>query len=132
MHCTGSWRLSSLPRSIEFIQNRVQAEPLDYEHRKLRDATVSFEAMFVKELLKTGSGKMSRGMFGGGMAEEFFQDFLNDERSKAMVKSGGFGIAKLLEKEILAADQKRLNIKSDLADKVIMNVNQMQAKQVYQ
>jgi Rod binding domain-containing protein len=124
--------LSSLPRSIESIENRVQTEPLNYEHRKLRDATVSFEAMFVKELLKTGGGKMARGMFGGGMAEEFFQDFLNDERSKTMVKGGGFGIAKMLEKEILAADQKRLNIKSDLADKVIMNVNQMQAKQVYQ
>ena len=75
---------------------------------------------------------MARGMFGGGMAEEFFQDFLNDERAKTMVTGGGFGIARMLEQEILAADEKRLNMKADLAENVIMDVNKMKAKQAYQ
>ena len=124
--------MSNLPRSIESIQNLVQTEPKTTEHRKLREATISFEAMFVKELLKTGSGKTARGMFGGGMAEEFFQDFLNDERAKTMVKGGGFGIAKLLEQEILATDKKRVKYSSELSDNMIMNINQLKAKQVYQ
>jgi peptidoglycan hydrolase FlgJ len=124
--------LSSLPRSIESIQNRVQAPPANTDHRKLRDATVAFEAMFVKELLKTGSGKVARGMFGGGMAEEFFQDFLNDERAQSMVRGGGFGIATMLEQEILAKEQKRLNKSAHLTDDIIMNINQLKAKQVYE
>lgn len=127
-----SWKLSNIPRHIDSVQLRPAVEPLNPQHRKLREATVSFEAMFVKELLKNSTSGISRGMFGGGMAEEFFQDFLNDERAKTMVAGGGFGIAKLLEEEILSLEKNKLKEAPAKTDDIIMNINQLKAKEAYQ
>ena len=39
---------------------------------KLHRAATEFEALMLKELLKSTNSKITKGMFGGGMAEEFF------------------------------------------------------------
>lgn len=54
----------------------------------------------LQQLLKNSQSKETRGLFGGGMGEEFFQDHLNQERAKGMVQNGGIGLADLLEKEL--------------------------------
>lgn len=108
------------------------AQPESAQHRKLRKATKAFEAIFVKELLKVATPKMAKGLFGGGMAEEFFQDFMLDERSKAIVDGGGVGLAKVLEDEIMAIESRKLKVGDLKADKLKDLHNQKRAQQVYQ
>ncbi|MBF0244871.1 MAG: rod-binding protein [Planctomycetes bacterium] len=77
--------------------------------RDLKKATEAFEALFIRQILKLGRGEFSRGLFGGGMAEEFFADNLDEERAKEMAASGGLGIAKLLQGELLRKSPPELN-----------------------
>ena len=67
---------------------------------KLHRAAVEFEAIMLQEFLKQAQSKMSKDLFGGGMAEDFFQDSLTQERARTMAENGGIGLAKMLEKEL--------------------------------
>lgn len=98
---------------------------------KLHKAATAFEAMMLKQLLKSTSSKETRGMFGGGMAEEFFADHLNNERAKSMAESGGFGVAAMIEAEILRSYESRLKPESPHADKVNDGVKKRQAQSSY-
>lgn len=120
---------SSLNKIPNNILNEYGVDPASY--RKLKKATVEFESLLLKELFKSSKGKISEGMFGGGRAEDFFQDFLNDERAKSMVEGGGIGIAQLLEKEILAIEQKRVKKDSPLTDKLHMQIQKQKANRSY-
>jgi peptidoglycan hydrolase FlgJ len=87
---------------------------------KLHRAAVEFEAIMLQEFLKQAQSKMSKGLFGGGMAEDFFQDHLTQERARSMAENGGIGLAKMLEKELqsfipLKAESKSSD-KMNLAD----------------
>ncbi len=54
------------------------------------------EATFLAEMLKsTGLGE-SPDSFGGGVGEEQFSSFLLQAQSKAMVRSGGIGLAETI------------------------------------
>jgi len=44
-------------------------------------------------------------MFGGGHAEETFRELLVDEYGKKVAESGGFGIAAMVRREILKAQE---------------------------
>lgn len=70
-------------------------------------------------------------MFGGGMAEEFFADHLNNERAKSMAEAGGFGVAAMIEEEILRSYESRLKPESIHADKVNVEVKKRQAQSSY-
>lgn len=59
----------------------------------LRDAAKAMETGFLSEMLKSaGLGKTSES-FGGGAGEEQFASFLREEQARAMVESGGIGLA---------------------------------------
>ena len=62
-----------------------------------------FEAMFLSSMLQPmfAGLKTSKGLFGGGHAEDTFQAMLVDEYGKVMAKSGGVGIAKMVHDQIL-------------------------------
>jgi Rod binding domain-containing protein len=100
------------------------------ERQRIRKAAEAFEAIMLQQLLKSTSSKESRGMFGGGMGEEFFQDHLNQERSKAMVQNGGIGLADLLEKELT----KGLSLKTEpsSSDHLIGAATKKQALKAYE
>jgi len=99
---------------------------------KLHKAATAFEALMLKELLKSTSSKIAKGQFGGGMAEEFFSDHLNDERAKSMAESGGIGVAKMIESEILKSYQSRLKTGATLSDKVNDQIAKREAKNSYE
>lgn len=87
------------------VQNEIassgRAKISNAERITLKKAAQAFEALFVKELLKNGHND-SKGLFGGGMGESFFQDHLDDERANLMASSGkGIGLGLLVEKEVL-------------------------------
>lgn len=100
------------PQEVEYIGLTKQ------DKLKLHRAATEFEAIMLKELLKSTNSKVTRGMFGGGMAEEFFSDHLNNERAQAMAKAGGLGVGQMIESEILESYKSRVKLSSDATDKV--------------
>ena len=119
--------LSSTSGTAAAVKNTA----LTHSQQKLRKAAYQFEALFIKELLKTGSSKMSRGMFGGGMAEDFFQDSLHDQQAMSIVESGGLGIASLIEKEILALEKNSVKFSASETEKTNMETRKIQARKSY-
>lgn len=68
----------------------------------------SLEATFLSEMLKTaGLGKTSDS-FGGGIGEEQFSSFLNQQRAEAMADKGGIGLAESIYRSL--TDQERPNV----------------------
>lgn len=71
-----------------------------------RTAAESFEAMFIAQMLKPIFETVpTDGLMGGGHAERMFRSLQIEEMGKEMVRSGGFGIADSVMREILAAQE---------------------------
>lgn len=87
----------------------------------IRRVAIEFESLFLSQILKTAQPKLSQTLLGGGMAEEFFQDTLSEERARAMAQNGGMGLAKILEAELTP----RTHLKKDLISSDNMDVNQV-------
>ncbi|KAA0683611.1 rod-binding protein [Roseomonas genomospecies 6] len=73
---------------------------------KLRQSANEFESVFVSQML----GHMFDGIevdetFGGGHGEEMFRSMLTNEYGKQMSRSGGFGIADQVYRELLRAQE---------------------------
>lgn len=73
---------------------------------KLRQSANEFENVFVSQML----GHMLDGIevdetFGGGHGEEMFRSMLTNEYGKQVSRSGGFGIADQVYRELLRAQE---------------------------
>ncbi len=70
---------------------------------KTRKAAQDFEAMALGEMLKPmfATVDTSKGLFGGGAGEATWKPLMVDEMAKSIAKSGGFGIADAVLKEML-------------------------------
>lgn len=78
----------SVPRDIK---KEISNDPY---RKKLYDASVEFESMFVKLMLKEMKNSVSKNkMIHGGYAEEIFEDMLTDEQAKEISKNDSMGIA---------------------------------------
>ncbi len=72
---------------------------------KLQEATREWEAFFVGYLLKqmrktAGDGG---GLFKPSEGEKMFRDMLDDETARSLSKTGGLGLADMLNRELGAA-----------------------------
>lgn len=85
---------------------RPVAGPMPVRQDRLaaaREVAVQFEATFLAEMLKhTGVGA-PRKSHGGGVGEDAFASFLATEYAMRMARSGGVGIATVIEAQILSA-----------------------------
>ncbi len=72
------------------------------EVSKLKKAAQGFEAIFLNTLLKDmrKSTKQSHPLFGGGFAAGEYQDMMDQQLATTMSKSGGFGLASMLVKNL--------------------------------
>ncbi len=72
------------------------------EVSKLKKAAQGFEAIFLNTLLKDmrKSTKQSSPLFGGGFAAGEYQDMMDQQLATTMSKSGGFGLATMLVKNL--------------------------------
>lgn len=72
------------------------------EVSKLKKAAQGFEAIFLNTLLKDmrKSTKQSNPLFGGGFAAGEYQDMMDQQLATTMSKSGGFGLATMLVKNL--------------------------------
>ena len=73
-------------------------KPID---RKLMNACVEFESLFVANMFKEMRKTVHKGdLLHGGYAEEIFEDMLYDQYSIAVSKNSNLGLAKLLYDEM--------------------------------
>jgi len=73
----------------------------DGESEKLKEACQDFEAIFIKQMLDSMRKTINRnGLIQRNMGEDIFEDMLYDEYAKRMAKSGDFGIAELMYKQL--------------------------------
>ena len=80
------------PVSLHTTPSNVQSA----RDTKLMQAAQELEASFLAEMLKSaGLGKTPES-FGGGAGEDQFSSFLVREQARAMVESGGIGLAQSL------------------------------------
>ncbi len=71
-------------------------KPPTHRDSQLMDAAKELEATFLAEMLKSaGLGKVPEA-FGGGVGEEQFGSYLRLEQARAIVDSGGIGLAESL------------------------------------
>ena len=87
----------------ESIQPQKKAQEMQNSRSddKLYKACQDFEALFVKQMLKSMKSTINRsGLLDGGFAEEIYDDMLYEEYAKKMVKTAGFGIARTLYEKL--------------------------------
>lgn len=78
--------------SLHTAQGSVQ----NTRDTKLMQAAQELEASFLAEMLKSAGLGKSRESFGGGVGEDQFSSLLVREQARAMVESGGIGLAQSL------------------------------------
>ena len=79
------------------------ADPARIDRKsKLFEECQEFESIFVKMMLKEmrNSVDKSDSLISGGWAEDIYQDMLDDEYSKSMTRTAGFGLADQLYKQL--------------------------------
>ena len=79
----------------------ADSSPVDRKS-KLFEQCRKFESIFVKMMLKEmrKSVDKSDALLSGGWAEDIYQDMLDDEYSKTMAKTAGFGLADQLYRQL--------------------------------
>ena len=71
-------------------------------------AAEEFEAVFLSQMLShMFEGVRADGPFGGGKAEEMFRSFMLQEYGKVMAATGGVGLADMVKREMIRAQEGR-------------------------
>lgn len=71
------------------------------EEKKLYQACVDFESIFVKQMLDSMRSTVPKGgLFDGGMSREIFEDRLYDSYAEKISATAGLGLAKQMFEQI--------------------------------
>ena len=71
------------------------------ENEKLRQATVDFETLFIKQMLNSMKKTVNKsGLLDGGMGQEIFEDMLYDEYAKKIADTANLGISDMMFKQL--------------------------------
>ncbi len=90
--------------SLRVPQNIREETANDPYRKKLFDASVEFESVFVKMMLKEMKKNVQKEkLIDGGYAEEIFEDMLYDEYSKNISKNESLGLAEEIYKQMSAS-----------------------------
>jgi flagellar protein FlgJ len=79
------------------------------QRRQAHKVSQDFEALFIGMMLKSmretvGKDKIT----GGGHGEEIYRSLLDQEYAAAAARRGGFGLAPLIEKEIIRQESRQI------------------------
>lgn len=96
------------------LQRQGTAAGLSEKQRlQARKVSQDFEGMFVGMMIKSMRATVHEDkLTGGGHGEEAFRSMLDQEYANAMVKRGGLGLAKIIEKEIIRQESSRITPKT--------------------
>ena len=93
--------------SLEAAVKPPKAPLTDKQRAAVHKAAKDFEAVFLNEMIKpmfdgvNGDGQDKDPALGGGSEQDIYQSMLVDKVSAGIANSGGIGIAKDVEKELL-------------------------------
>ncbi|MBN8632997.1 MAG: rod-binding protein [Rhodobacterales bacterium] len=74
-------------------------------HRdQLMSRAEELEATFLSEMLSHSGLDETEGSFGGGAGEEQFSSFLRQEQARLIARDGGLGLAELIFKSMVKAE----------------------------
>ncbi|TGN13982.1 rod-binding protein [Leptospira ilyithenensis] len=89
--------------SLTVTQNIREEISNDPYRKKLYDASVEFESVFVKMMLKEMKNSVHKEkLIDGGYAEEIFEDMLYDEYAKDISKNESMGLAEQIYRQMSA------------------------------
>jgi peptidoglycan hydrolase FlgJ len=75
----------------------------DKERMAARKAAKEFESLFVGMMLKSMRETLGKDMLAGkGQSEDIYRSLLDQEYAKSIADQGGLGLAKSIEKQLLA------------------------------
>ena len=75
--------------------------PAGSQPRSLREATQEFESLFVAQLMQSMRGTVPEsGLMGNGSGQQIFRQMLDQELSRQVAFSGGFGIGEMLYRQL--------------------------------
>ncbi|MGL1891718.1 MAG: rod-binding protein [Spirochaetaceae bacterium] len=90
--------LSTATNRAKALQDSVNRDDTD---KKLLETCKEFESMFVKQMLDSMKKTVNKsGFIKENMGEQIFDDMLNDEYSKKIADTSGFGIAEMMYKQL--------------------------------
>lgn len=107
-------------KSIAAGLNPVSS-PGRLEQQKLKEVAQEFEAILIAAMLKEAQPSEQAGAFAGGLPHDLYQQLFTDEIAKAIARSGGIGLGKMLERQLrgmLGAGtyENRLKVSQEPAD----------------
>ncbi|MBN2297240.1 MAG: rod-binding protein [Deltaproteobacteria bacterium] len=79
--------------SIEGLNHLRRTDP----QKAMSTAGKEFESIFAYQILKTMGDSMSEGLFGSGLASDFYKDMLFQSVARNVAESGALGIGKIIE-----------------------------------
>lgn len=96
-------------------------QPARPAEQKLREVVREFEAILIASLLKEARPTEQAGPIAYGFSHDLYQQLFSDEVAKAIARSGGIGVGKVLERQLrgmlrAGGDENRLKAPSQPAD----------------
>jgi len=71
------------------------------EDKKLKEATIDFETLFIKQMLNSMKKTVNKsGLLDGGMGQEIFEDMLYDEYAKKIANTANLGISDMMFQQL--------------------------------
>lgn len=106
----GSLSTSRIRTRIE-IKKEIKADP---EKKKLYDAALEFQSIFLNMMIKSMRKTLhpEKNMLFGGRTEEIFTDMLYDEHAKVMSRTGSYGLAENIYRQMAPSLNSRSTLDS--------------------
>lgn len=85
-------KLENFSKKIDGINN---------ERKKLEEVARQFEAIVINMMMKAMRNTVQKGkLIHGGMGEDIFEGMLDEQYSKSISESSGFGLARILVEQL--------------------------------
>ncbi|MDD5558271.1 rod-binding protein [Candidatus Methylomirabilis sp.] len=75
-------------------------QPARPTEQKLKEVAQEFEAILIASLLKEARPSGQATPLAGGLSHDLYQQLFTDEVAKAIARSGGIGVGKMLERQL--------------------------------
>ncbi len=106
---------------------RLKGEAAQDPSKAIRKTSEQFEAYFIQQMMKTMRESIEKSDLVEGGNMDTYQDLMDKEMSLEMVKRGGMGVANMMEKQMLRAQelstQDALRLNAHKAEAKAMSLN---------
>jgi len=91
-----------IPRQLNKLSSLSKNVDIEARKAKLRKAAEGFEAIFIRQILKSMRSTLtSGGMFGNGSVGEIYSDIMDNAISEKIAERGDMGLADIIYKQMV-------------------------------